>query len=84
MIDKNKLNQWVDQLPEGEQETVFDFVQFLVHKQSNNDVETFYDTIHEVDEPWSDEEKQQMKNNSGWMELDELEQSLSKNNKSSS
>lgn len=84
MIDKNKLNQWVDQLPEGEQKTVFDFVQYLVHKHTRNEVEAFYDTISEVDELWSDEEKRQMEENSGWMELEELEQNLSKGSKSSS
>ncbi len=84
MIDINKLNQWVDQLPEGEQKTVFDFVQYLVYKHTRNEVEVFYDTISEVDELCSDEEKRQMKENTGWMELEELEQNLSEGSKSSS
>ena len=84
MIDKSKLNQWVDQLPEGEQKTVFDFVQYLVYKNNHNDVEDYYNNISEVDELWSGEEMRQMEENSGWMELDELEQNLSKGSKSPS
>ena len=84
MIDKNKLNQWVDQLSEGEQKTVFDFVQYLVYKNNQHEVEDFYNNISEVDESWSSEEKRQLEENSGWMELDELEQNLSKGSKSSS
>jgi len=84
MIDKSKLNQWVDQLPEGEQKTVFDFVQYLVYKNNHNDVEDYYNNISEVDELWSSEEMRQMEENSGWMELDELEQNLSKGSKSPS
>lgn len=84
MIDKTKLNQWVDQLPEDEQKTVFDFVQYLIHRHDRNEVETFYTTIPEVDEPLSNEEKRQLEENSGWIEWEELERDLSEGNKPSS
>jgi hypothetical protein len=73
MIDKSKLNQWLDQLPEDEQKTVFDFVQYLVHRHVHNEVETYYTTLPEVDEPLNSEEKRQLKENSGWIEWEELE-----------
>jgi hypothetical protein len=84
MIDKTKLNQWVDQLPEGEQKTVFDFVEYLVQRNADIKVESFYKAIPEVDEPLSNEEKRQLKENSGWIEWEELERVLSEDSKPSS
>lgn len=84
MIDKKELHNWVDKLTQDEQKTVFDFVQFLVDRRDRNEVEKFYEGIAEVDEPYSDEEFRQMKENTGWVEWEVLEHDLSEGSKSSS
>lgn len=78
MIDKKKFDQLLDQLNDADQKSVLEFAQFLAFKRSqSNEVEAYYDGLPEVDEPWSDEEKRQMEENSEWVEWDELERSLS-------
>lgn len=85
MIDKNELHGWVDKLNTDEQKTVFDFVQFLVERRDrNNEVEKFYENVQEVDEPYSEEELRQMKENTGWVDWEVLERDLSEGSKSSS
>lgn len=85
MIDKNELHGWVDKLNTDEQKTVFDFVQFLVERRDrNNEVEKFYENVQEVDEPCSEEELRQMKENTGWVDWEVLERDLSEGSKSSS
>ncbi|UOF91498.1 hypothetical protein LSG31_04395 [Fodinisporobacter ferrooxydans] len=78
MIDKNELHMWVDKLTTDDQKTVFDFVQYLVERRDRNEVEKFYGNIPEVDEPYSEEELRQMKENTGWVDWEVLERDLSK------
>lgn len=85
MIDKNELHGWVDKLNTDEQKSVFDFVQFLIERRDrNNEVAKFYENVQEVDEPYSEEELRQMKENTGWVDWEVLERDLSEGSKSSS
>lgn len=80
MIDKMKLNQWVDELSENDQKTVLDFVEYLVNRNKEKVIREFYYSIPEVDEPLSNEEKRQIKGNNGYMEFEIIERDLSEEN----
>ena len=84
MIDKNELYSWVDKLTTEEQATVFDFVQFLVERRDHHDVKKCYESVPETDEPFTEEELQQMNDPTGWVDWEVLERDLSKKSESSS
>lgn len=78
MIDKKKLDHLLNQLDDECQKSVIEYAQFLVFKHSRSkDIEEFYNSLPEVVEPLSDEEKRQLQRNSEWVDWDELERTLS-------
>ena len=84
MIDKSKLYHSIDKLTDDDKKTVLDFVQFLIQRdqQNQNEVEKFYQTIPEIDEPYSEEETRQLNDNSGWVDWEALKRDISESSES--
>ena len=69
-IDKNKVIQLFDQLPESAQQSVYDFIQFLYVRQVQPD----WDDIVKLEPdsiPLSEEEKRQLVGESDFMSWEE-------------
>jgi len=69
-IDKKKLMQIFEQLPESSKQSAFDFIQYLSTKQNQLDWEDIAKL--EVDAvPFSEEEERQLNSDSGFMSWEE-------------
>lgn len=69
-VDKNKVLQIFDQLTESDQQSVFDFMQYLSAKQNQLD----WDDIAKLEPdaaPLSEEEERQLNSESGFMSWEE-------------
>lgn len=61
-IEKSKkLLELFQQLTEQEKNSALDFMDYLARRKSQAELDKFYSELPEVDEPFSDEEKSQMK-----------------------
>ena len=69
-VDKKKLMQIFEQLPESSKQSAFDFIQYLSTKQNQLDWEDIAKL--EVDAvPFSEEEERQLNSDSGFMSWEE-------------
>lgn len=69
-VDKNKVLQIFEQLPESAQQSAFDFIQYLSAKQKQLD----WDDIAKLEPdsvPLSEEEERQLNSESGFMSWEE-------------
>jgi len=60
----NKVEKFLElfyQLPESDQNSTLDFMEYLTARNKRNDMKKFYANLPEVDEPLSEEELRQMK-----------------------
>jgi len=64
---EKKLLELFQQLPETEQNSTLDFVEYLAERQRRNTLQQFYDNLPEVDEPFSQEELDQLNNKEGFI-----------------
>jgi hypothetical protein len=62
-IPKDKLNRIFQQLPPNYQDNVLDYMEFLLQKVTKDQ----WDNIQEIDEPLSEEEKQSIEDDSGYL-----------------
>lgn len=64
---EKKLLELFLKLPETEQNSTLDFVEYLAARQLRKDLEQFYAELPEVDEPYSEEELKQLQSKEGFI-----------------
>ncbi|MFB5679257.1 DUF2281 domain-containing protein [Paenibacillus terreus] len=64
---EKKLLELFQQLPETEQNSTLDFVEYLAERQQRKTLQQFYDNLPEVNEPFSQEELDQLNNKEGFI-----------------
>ena len=69
-VDKNKVLQIFEQLPESAQQSAFDFIQYLSAKQKQLDWEDIAKLEPDAN-PLSEEEERQLNSESGFMSWEE-------------
>ncbi len=68
---EKKLLELFLKLPETEQNSTLDFVEYLAARQLRKDLDQFYAELPEVDEPYSDEELKQLNSKEGFIAREE-------------
>jgi hypothetical protein len=58
---EERLLKLFHQLPETAQNSTLDFMEYLAERKKQTELEMFYTTLPEVNEPFSEEEVEQMK-----------------------
>jgi hypothetical protein len=77
-IDKDEaLLKLFHQLPETDQKSTFDFMQYLAHRKQQTELERFYANLPEVDEPFSEEELRQLNSDEGFVSGEEAKREFS-------
>ena len=66
-----KLLELFLKLPEPEQNSTLDFLEYLAVRQLRKDLEQFYAELPEVDEPYSEEELKQLNSREGFIVREE-------------
>lgn len=67
-VDKEKkLLELFQNLPETEQNSTLDFVEYLAERQRRNELYRFYADLPETDEPFSQEELDQLNSKEGFV-----------------
>lgn len=64
---EKKLLELFQQLPETEQNSTLDFVEYLAARQQRNVLKRFYADLPETDEPFSQEELDQLNSKEGFI-----------------
>lgn len=80
---EEKFMDLFQKLSELEKNSTLDFMEYLIQKKKQKDIEKFYSELPEVDEPFSKEEIKQMKE-AEFISLDDAYQELNLNDGSSS
>lgn len=72
MDKEKKLLRLFHKLPETEQKSTLDFVEYLAQRQRRHALGHFYDDLPEIDEPFSQEELEQLNSKEGIMSREEV------------